>query len=123
MKLFRFIQKASLVKEGPEGKIQELTIAPVREEVFESDQIVPIEKDGFIDTTDPKLIAKYKSNVSILLKKALEEGKVDKFFLIRDDDFFPYDWMWRATEGSVYGEYKKGDITYQLRKMEECFLF
>lgn len=50
--------------------------------------------DEVLDTTSRATKEKLKHNLEVLTKKAKEEGKVDKFKIIREDDFFPDDWEW-----------------------------
>ena len=56
--------------------------------------IEKITEDGYLDTTSPIAIEKFKHNLSILINKAKRERRIDKFMLIRDDNFFPIDYEW-----------------------------
>lgn len=56
--------------------------------------IETITKDNIIDTTDLDNVEKYKHNLELLIKEAKEKGFIDKFALIRNDDFYPYNDEW-----------------------------
>ena len=49
-----------------------------------------------LDTENKENVEKFKHNIKELIKQTKEKGKVDKFKLIRDDDFFPYDGEWKV---------------------------
>lgn len=49
-----------------------------------------------LDTNSKEAEEKLKHNLEILIKQAKERGKIDKFMLIREDDFFPTDWEWNV---------------------------
>ena len=48
--------------------------------------------DEILDTTSTASLKKFEHNLKILIKRAKQAGKIDKFVLIRQDDFFPTDW-------------------------------
>lgn len=68
------------------------------------DEIVDVSKDGFLDTTSVLSIKKFKHNLEVLVKKAKRDKKINKFMIIRDDNFFPYDWKWRILSSNTYIE-------------------
>ncbi len=61
---------------------------------------ISLEND-FIDTTSPEAIAKFKHNLAVLIKRAKQNGKVDNFKLIREDNFFPEGWEWDVLSGDT----------------------
>lgn len=62
-----------------------------------------ISDDNFIDTDNIENIEKYKSNLLYLISKIKENGYLDRFVIIRNDDFFPQDYVWRI---NTEGEYR-----------------
>jgi len=74
-----------------------------------------ISKNNYIDTTAPESILKYQKNLNELVKEAKEKCFIDKFVIIREDDFFPYDWKWRVTSKDTYYEYNRGNISRALK--------
>lgn len=80
------------------------------------DQLVPF-SDEILDTTSEVSIEKLKHNLEILMKKAKETKKVDKFMLIREDNFFPTDWEWRVLSKNTNLEKIITSISYELRKV------
>ena len=72
--------------------------------------------DEILDTNSRETIEKFKHNLKILMKKAKEKGKVDKFMLIREDDVFPYDWEWRVLSPNTNLEKVSTSLSYELRK-------
>lgn len=52
--------------------------------------------DQVLNTNSRASIEKFKHNLEILVKKAKEDGKIDKFMIIRQDDFFPIGWEWKV---------------------------
>ena len=72
--------------------------------------------DEVLDTNSRETIEKFKHNLKILMKKAKEKGKVDKFMLIREDDVFPYDWEWRVLSPNTNLEKVSTSLSYELRK-------
>ena len=106
--------------------LEEAKIETIKQETIQESQIYePIElpegeivsfNDEVLDTESPEAIAKFKHNLSVLVKKAKEAGKVDKFVLIREDDFFPDDWEWRVLSKNTNLEKAPNSLSYQLRK-------
>lgn len=64
--------------------------------LFNENELVDLAIDGVIDTTSALTIKKFKHNLEVLVKRAKEKGTLDQFMIIRDDDFFPYDYEWRV---------------------------
>lgn len=83
---------------------------------FESDSIVLMSSDNYLDATSPENIAKYKSNLKLLIERAKESSKIDKFMLIRNDDFFPYDWEWDVSSKDTGLEKVGSSLAYELRQ-------
>ena len=63
-----------------------------------------ISENNFIDTKSSESIEKYKRNLEYLISQAREKNKIDKFVIIRSDDFFPDDYLWRPN--SKYTNYE-----------------
>lgn len=82
---------------------------------FRSDTIVSISNQEVLDADDPVNIAKCKSNIRYLISKAKECGYIDQFRLIREDDFFPNDWLWRVASKDTGREFAKSRIASELR--------
>ena len=72
--------------------------------------------DEVLDTKLRANIEKLRHNLEILIKKAKEAGKVDKFMLIREDNFFPTDWEWRVLSKDTNLEMETTSLSYELRK-------
>lgn len=72
--------------------------------------------DEVLDTNSKESIEKFKHNLDILMKRAKEKGKVDKFMLIREDDFFPDGWEWRVLSKNTNLEKVSTSLSYELRK-------
>lgn len=68
--------------------------------------IESITEENIIDTTKAESIEKYKNNLSYLIKEAKEKGQINKFALIRNDDFFPYNSEWIINSENTNGEYR-----------------
>lgn len=72
--------------------------------------------DEILDTNSRETIEKFKHNLEILIKRAKEKEKVDKFMLIREDDFFPDGWEWRVLSKNTNLEKVCTRLSYELRK-------
>lgn len=92
-----------------------LTIVDEPQMTYEYDSIVPISLDGVLDTESKEAIAKYKSNLKLLVKKLKEEKKVTDFRIIREDDVFPDEWKWWVASKNTSIEKKGSNLTYALR--------
>lgn len=69
-----------------------------------------------LDTNSRENIEKFKHNLEILIKRAKENGKVDKFMLIREDDFFPDGWEWRVLSKNTNLEKVATSLSCEIRK-------
>ena len=79
--------KEEMINSKIKDKEEELIIS-------KDEPILTIEKDGFINTNSKEAIAKYKHNLQKLYKELKQTNEINKFALIRDEDFFPYDNKW-----------------------------
>lgn len=83
---------------------------------FESDTIVNLVEGGYLDTTSLETIAKYKSNLKILIEATKEKGEINDFVIIRNDNFFPNNWEWDVSSKNTGIEKKGSSFSYELRK-------
>ncbi len=102
-------EEKETIKELPIPEISERIELPEGELVSLSDEV--------LDTTSKATIEKFKHNLNILMKKAKEEGKVDKFMLIREDDFFPTDGEWRVLSKNTNIEKRNINISNEIRRV------
>ena len=113
MNLYRIIPNVFLSRKEKEGEIVAMNL---------NDPFIQLQRDAIsltvLDTSDLDAIAKYKSNLRILKNKALMDGSIDQFRLIREDDFFPCDWLWRVNSKNTTREYAKSKLAYSLRMAE-----
>ncbi len=72
--------------------------------------------DEILDTTSTASLKKFEHNLKILIKRAKQAGKIDKFVLIRQDDFFPTDWEWRVLSKNTNLEKECTLLSYELKK-------
>lgn len=72
--------------------------------------------DEILDTTSTASLKKFEHNLEILIKRAKQTGKIDKFVLIRQDDFFPTDWEWRVLSKNTNLEKECTSLSYELKK-------
>ena len=79
-------------------------------------EIVEITNSNIIDTTDKESIKKFKHNLKVLKKRLLEENKIDRYILIREDDFFPYDNKWIVNSNQTELEDISLAITTRLKE-------
>ena len=93
------------------------------QETDETYQLMELPKDELVsfsdevlDTNSRESIEKFKHNLNILMKRAKEKGKIDKFMLIREDDFFPDGWEWRVLSKNTNLEKVCTRLSYELRK-------
>lgn len=111
-KLLDFVEepKSEISEQIPiqESKIYEPIELPEGELVSFTDEV--------LDTESRENIEKFKHNLAILVKKAKEAGKIDKFVLIREDDFFPDDWEWRVLSKNTNLEKVHTDLSLQLKE-------
>ncbi len=79
-------------------------------------EIVQITTDGILDTHSQEALEKFKHNLEVLIKKAKENKKIDQFMIIRDDDFFPYDWEWRVSSKETSFEKVNIPFSFELKE-------
>ena len=65
-----------------------------------------ISEENVIDTTKEENIKKYYENLRILIEDAKSKGEIDKFVIIRNDDFFPEDYKWIVNSKDTSIEYR-----------------
>lgn len=111
-----FLNESSLdeteVKQLPTPKESEHIYEPIE---LPENELVSF-SDEVLDTDSKTSIQKFKHNLEILIKKAKETGKIDKFMLIREDDFFPTDWEWRVLSKNTNLEKEPIPLSCELRK-------
>lgn len=100
--------------------VKQLESAPKQEEHYvpldlPEGEIVSFD-DEVLDTDSRASIDKFKHNLEVLVKQAKEKGKVDKFMIIREDDFFPEDWQWRVLSKETNLEKVSTRLSYEVRK-------
>lgn len=120
MNIYRIIQNAFLSKKEKLGEItsneiEKPVVSIQKEELFTSLEIVPLVKDGVLDADDSLTIAKYKNNLKILSSRIKKTGVCDQFRLIREDDQFPYDWLWRKNGFETSRELARSNVAYAVR--------
>lgn len=72
--------------------------------------------DEVLDVTSPKNIAKFKHNLSVLMTDAKQKGRIDNFYLIREDNIFPTNWEWNASSDQTTLEPIVTTLSQELRK-------
>ncbi len=78
-------------------------------------ELVPFEGE-VLNTSSLENIAIFKHNLATLIARTKAAGKVEKFMLIREDDYFPENWKWRAScSSTIMEEYVLG-LSIALRK-------
>lgn len=65
-----------------------------------------ISEENIIDTTLPQSMEIYKRNLEKLIEQTKKTGIVDKFVIIRNDDFFPENYEWKVNSKNTNGEYR-----------------
>ena len=78
--------------------------------------IYQISSNSFIDTNNQESINKYLANIETLINKAKQDGKIDKYVLIREDDYFPNNWQWEVSSMHTIMAKPKSLFAYELRK-------
>lgn len=84
--------------------------------VFADDELVSIAVDGIIDLNSPLTIEKYKHNMSVLAKRTKEKKEVEKLMLIRDDNYFPFDYEWRVASDVTCLEKSYLELSREVRE-------
>lgn len=72
--------------------------------------------DEILDTTSKVSEEKFKHNLKILIEQAKKKGKVDKFMLIREDNFFPDNWEWKVLSKNTRLERTNTCISEEIRR-------
>lgn len=111
MALFNFFNKKVTKRVLEEQPV----IAPIKGVEFNSDVIVRVSESEIIDTDDKMQMARYLSNVKVLEKQFLEDGTI-KHAIIRNDNLFPTDFIWRVNSCNTYGEYNNLSFSFKLRE-------
>ena len=83
---------------------------------FNSEEIVELYVDNFIDTEDPLIIAKYISNLKNIENRVLQSKEIGNLALIRNDSFLPVDWVWRVNSKDTQIEKINMNLSFQLRR-------
>lgn len=99
-------QQNTFINETP---VEETTL-PESEELFE------ITNNGYLDTTNPEAIAKFKHNLQLLYKDVIQKGRISKFVTIREDDYFPYDSEWIVSSNQTLVEPVNNLLSLRLRE-------
>lgn len=115
MRVFKFFDKYKLDKDNPYISNKIVNISQNNCINYESGNISQLDIDGILDTEDELTIAKYKNNIRLLVDKIKEEGSISNFKIIRDDDFFPTDYMWTLSSHNTNIELGTSMLTYELR--------
>lgn len=92
------------------------SIEEIDESIFDSNELLEITSNGVLDTNSTLAIRKMQHNLKILVEKTKQEGKISQFMLIRDDDFFPYDWEWRVSSKATCLEKVALNLSLELKK-------
>ena len=100
------------VKEIKDSQHESETDQPIE---LPNNELAPF-TDEVLDTNSRENIEKFKHNLEILIRRAKENGKVDKFMLIREDNVFPDDWEWRVLSKNTNLEKVCTSLSYELRK-------
>lgn len=111
--LSEFLPEEKTIKQLPVPELQ-------KEGIYESillpeGEIVSFD-DEILDTNSKISQEKFIHNLEILMNKAKENGKIDKFILIREDDFFPTGWEWKVLSKNTNLEKVCTSLSYELKK-------
>lgn len=68
-----------------------------------------------INTTSDEELSDYLDRLKNLAKEAKEKGSIDKFFLIHEDDYFPYEYQWMPTCENTQLELTSTNLSSYLR--------
>lgn len=77
-------------------------------------ELVPF-TDEILDINSRENVEKFKHNLQILISQAKAKGRIDKFMIIREDDFFPNDCEWRVLSKNTNLELENISLSYELR--------
>lgn len=92
------------------------SVEEIDESVFDNNELLEITSEGVLDTNSSFAIRKMQHNLKILVEKAKKAGKIDQFMLIRDDDFFPFDWEWKVSSKNTCLEKVTLNLSLELKK-------
>ncbi|MBR1679602.1 MAG: hypothetical protein IJ704_03060 [Bacilli bacterium] len=70
---------------------------------------------SYLDAASKEAKEYYIQRLGDLVSAAKEKGKVDSFYLIREDDFFPYEYMWMPTCEKTQIESTCTELSSELR--------
>ena len=80
-----------------EPEVIKVIIPPLKEDYIKRElpkgEIVSFD-DEVIDTSSPKNITIFKHNLEVLVIEYKQKGFIDKFMLVREDNYFPIDFRW-----------------------------
>lgn len=85
-------------------------------EEYPENEIVPLVENGVLDASSKTSEEKFKHNLQVLVNKAKKTGKIDKFMLIREDNFFPHGWKWDVLSKNTNLEKENTALSFELRK-------
>jgi hypothetical protein len=101
-------------EKGSEGNGEPEVYVPIE---FPENELVSFQlKDGVLDTNSRASEEILKHNLEVLVNQAKEAGKIDKFMLIREDDFFPHGWEWNVLSKNTNLEKEQTKLSYKLRE-------
>ena len=90
-------------------------IASMENYTFPEDTIMTFDGE-VLDVNSSENIAKFKHNLKILMAQAKQKGKIDNFYLIREDDLFPTNWEWNVSSDQTTLEPIVTELSFQIRK-------
>ncbi|MBR1376337.1 MAG: hypothetical protein IJ565_00780 [Bacilli bacterium] len=79
-------------------------------------KIVDFCNQEVLDTNSIQNVQWYKDNLNLLIKEAKEKGYIDRFALIRDDDFLPINSMWYEASKNTGIEKNMLGLSLAIRK-------
>lgn len=104
-----------LIENSKAGTYNEVIIPPEETYIFPEGEIVPFDGD-ILDATSPKNIAMFRHNIKVLSAQAKQKGKIDNFYAIRQDNFFPKNWEWKVLSDQTNLELTLPTLSYELKK-------
>ncbi len=113
MSLFSTIFKKNVQDSSINSNLQSINDVELESKDLE---LVEITNNGILDTSSLENIEKFKNNLKYLIDKAKKTKKIDKFMIIRDDNFFPYDWKWRVSSKDTGYEKVSLTLSTELKK-------
>ena len=94
-------------------------VFPVQSEkklILRSSDLYKLSINNVIDTLDEEVIAKYISNVHLLRNKVKDDVNTLRLATIRNDDFFPEDFVWQENSEDTYGEFVSIPLSFALKE-------